>query len=56
MTREQIDAMLHALLEWVDYDTAKNYRHDTSEEPDFVDEAMQELRDIVHLHMEKSEK
>ena len=52
MTEGQIDAMIHALLEGIDHDIAKDYRHETAEEPDFVDGAMQDLRNIVWGHLE----
>ena len=53
MTDAQIDAMLHDLLESIDHDIAKDYRHETSEEPDYVDGCMEELRDIVRIHIRK---
>jgi hypothetical protein len=43
----KIDEMLHALLEQIDYDTAKSYRVETAEEPDYVEGEMELLRQIV---------
>ncbi len=50
MTDTKIDAMIHALLNAIDYDTAKQYDENTAEEPEFVEEAMNELRAIVRQH------
>lgn len=46
--------MIHELLEAIDHDTAKQYREDTAEEPEFVEEAMSELRYIVALHLREA--
>ena len=51
MNDEKIDAMIHALLDAIDYDTAKQYVEETAEEPEYVEEAMDELRVIVRQHV-----
>lgn len=42
-----IDDMILELLEAVDHDIAKQYRAEMAEEPEFVEENLQELREIV---------
>lgn len=43
--------MLHELLEAIDHDTAKNYKKETAEEPEYAEESMDELREIVNRHL-----
>lgn len=45
------DEMLHELLEAIDHDIAKQYKVETAEEPEFVEEHMDILRDIVHEYL-----
>lgn len=51
MTDEQIDNMIMDLLEQVDHDIAKSYNVKTAEEPEYVEEDMEVLRNIVKSHM-----
>ena len=51
MNDEKIDAMIHTLLNAIDYDIAKQYDEETAEEPEFVEESMNDLRAIVRQHV-----
>ena len=51
MIDEKIDAMIHELLEQIDYDTAKGYKEETAEEPKFVEDSMDYPRAIVRRHV-----
>lgn len=54
MTRKQIKAMIMALLGRVDYDIMKSYDPKTAEEPDYAEESMGELIEIVEKHLKKA--
>lgn len=56
MTDEQIDAMIYELLETIDHDIAKSYHEETAEEPDYVEEDMEELRWVVRKHVREAGK
>ena len=51
MNDAKIDAMIHDLLNAIDYDIAKQYDEDTAEEPEFVGDNMNDLRVIVRQHV-----
>jgi hypothetical protein len=51
MNKKQIDQMLYELLEQIDHDIAKAYHPDTAEEPEFVEDDMEDLRNIVRKYM-----
>ena len=51
----KIDAMIHDLLNAIDYDIAKSYKEETAEEPESVEESMDELRAIVRQHVSARE-
>jgi hypothetical protein len=50
MDDAKIDEMIHDLLDAIDYDIAKDYREDTAEEPDDVEDRMDALRGIVRQY------
>lgn len=52
MTQAQMDEMLYDLLEAIDHDIAKDYKEETAEEPEFAEQAMDELRAVVWGHFE----
>ena len=56
MTDEQMDAMIRELLNTIDYDIAKQYDEKTAEEPEFVEENFDELRDIVRSYIARTKK
>ena len=56
MTRREIDRMLHELLGVIDYDIAKSFRPETSEEPEAIPQRMAQLRRIVTKHLNDSER
>ena len=56
MKRKQIKAMVHDLLEEIDYDISKDYVKETAEEPEYVDENLEKLIVIVKKHIKLSKK
>lgn len=52
MTREQKINMILDILGTADYDLAKSYKKDTAEDPELVDEYIQELIDLVDGHLD----
>jgi hypothetical protein len=52
MDRLTIEAMLRDLLDSIDYDIAKSYDPKTAEEPEFAEEAFEELVSIVLQYTE----
>ncbi len=51
MDDKKIDAMLRDLLMEIDYDMSKQYDVETAEEPEYVEDAMNDLRVIVRRHV-----
>ncbi len=47
MNADKIDEMILALLDMADHDLGKSYRMETAEEPELVEEDMDQLRAIV---------
>lgn len=43
----ELDDFLHALLEIIDHDIAKDYKEETAEDPDLVESLMGDLYDVV---------
>ena len=55
MNDMEIDAMIHDLLNAIDYDIAKSYKEETAEEPESVEDSMNELRTVVRQHVSARE-
>lgn len=51
-----LDKLIIQLLNAVDYDIAKQYQLETAEEPEFVEENLQELRNIIINYFRKESK
>jgi len=49
--REAVRDMLKVLLEQIDHDIAKSYDPETAEEPEFAEDDMNELIDIVMFQL-----
>lgn len=47
MDDNAIDVMIHDLLEMIDHDIAKEYNKETSEEPEFIESKLEDLRSII---------
>ena len=56
MNKHQIRVMLMDILHCVDYDIAKSFDAETAEEPEYVDERMDELIEIVQKHLDQQNK
>jgi len=56
MNKVQMQDMVLAILMHADYDLWKSYNEETSEDPECVEENMNELIEIVQKHLKKSEK
>lgn len=54
MTRIQIKEMIISLLGQVDYDLMKSYKPETAEDPEYAEECMEKLIDLVASHLKKS--
>ncbi len=54
MTDEQIKAMILEVIQEVDYDTYKNFLPECSEDPEYAEEEMTTLIDIVKKHLDNA--
>lgn len=55
MNKEQMDRMIFDIVDTVDYDIGKQYDEETAEEPEYVEERFDELRDIVRRYIKIEE-
>ena len=52
MTRERIEQMVWEMLEAIDYDIAKSYNPETTEDPEYAKAAFEDLVDIVEDYVD----
>ena len=56
MTRKEIRELIMVILGQVDYDIMKSYDPETAEEPEYAEESMERVIDVVEKHLKKAEK
>lgn len=52
MTKDEAIAMIKAIANQLDYDIYKQLNEETAEEPEYVEETLDELVDVVRNHLD----